>query len=167
MSYRTLVTCNIEQENDDYSIDFSYEDSEGRYVEQSIQSDDLESAISELTKDVLDTLEEQAQLESEEGSNEEVEGIEYIEYLEDRLDEVTEKNEVLMDTIEKLKNRVMSLELDNQVLQQRADDAVNKPENNETKDGFEPRDYIKDFYSLLDSDEWRDYTRNVVKKWLF
>ena len=104
-------------ENDGmYELNFNYEDKKGIKINRDVAGNDLQEMIRELTKDINKELTQQS-LKLEQAKK------------NDKSDEKVEEKDViakLKQTIKELKEENVCLKSDMQILQQRADDAVNK-----------------------------------------
>jgi chromosome segregation ATPase len=104
-------------ENDGmYEMNFNYEDKKGIKINRDFAGNDLQEMIRELTKDIDKELTQQ-RLKLEQAKK------------NDKSDEKVEEKDVitkLKQTIKELKEENVCLKSDMQILQQRADDAVNK-----------------------------------------
>jgi chromosome segregation ATPase len=104
-------------ENDGmYEMNFNYEDKKGIKINRDFAGNDLQEMIRELTKDINEELTQQS-LKLEQAKK------------NDKSDEKVEEKDAiakLKQTIKELKEENVCLKSDMQILQQRADDAVNK-----------------------------------------
>lgn len=136
MSNRGLtINCSMVEKDGGYSVDFNYEDTEGYEFEGSYEGDNLEEMVEDLFDDVINELLVKAtEPQEEEKSEEEVEENEYIKQLE--------------RIVQDLKNENNSLKTDINILQRRADDAVNSSKKKTLRANY-PQYYIIDPYKLM------------------
>lgn len=111
------LSCNITEKDGKCVGNIDYSDTNDIFISQSVSGDDPEEILETLAHDVMEELLYQSQLmieeEEEEESGEEVD--DYVAKLE--------------AMVKQLQNENDSLRLDNDILQRRADDAVNKSLN--------------------------------------
>jgi len=127
MSYGITFNCSLVQpsDKDEYQMGVSIKNSEGINIDYSIEGDDPDEMMEEAIKDIVsDYLQQASKLEQEKQEKEKKankvekkprENDEYIAQLEKIVKDLTTENN--------------SLKTDLNILQQRADDAVNKKMN--------------------------------------
>ena len=135
------LCCNITNKNGVYTADIDYNDTDGVVVSQSNFGEDPEKVMETLLYDVMDELLYQSSLQENEEEEEE---------LDEEVDDYVAKLEAM---VEKLQNENESLRLDNDILQRRADDAVNESLNTKKyNDGFnssKSKDANDVYYDIL------------------
>ena len=137
------ISCSMIENDGQYKVGFNYKDSNGLEFDNTYEGEDPEEMIEDLFDDVLNEI-VASQLEptqEEEKSEEEVEKDAYIIELEKMIAKLQEDNK--------------SLKTDIDILQRRADDAVNKSLNNK-------KDYVNGFNNILSQD---DPFRKVMRLW--
>ena len=125
------ISCSLNKFNDeDYELGVRYSDTDGIEIDQYQSGDNLESLLEDAIIEMAQEYYNQAaELKSdEEAVEEEMSDTEYIAYLEQQIEQLQEERN--------------SLAADNEILQRRADDAVNASMNNEPKVSKKDLDFI-------------------------
>lgn len=116
MTKNLKVACSFVENDGAYEINFDYADNDGIAVKKGIKGDNPRKMLNELQQDITRDLIQQTknlkQAKENDKSDKNVEKEDYINQLKQTVKELTQQNN--------------SLKADLQILQRRADDAVNK-----------------------------------------
>ena len=143
MSYGITLNCSLVQpsKDDGYQMGVSIKNSDGIDIDYSIEGDDPTTMIDEAIKDIVDDyLTQWEELEQARKTKEEEEKKNQVEEKED--DYIKQLQEIIED----LKAENNSLKTDLNILQRRADDAVNKQMNKKSNAPFRFDDSLIDFF---------------------
>lgn len=133
------IKCSLVGQDDTYKMKFNYKDSDGINVNQEAAGNDPESVVYQLANDAIADIIKQQKVLEEKVPEEPEKKVEehddnYIAQLEKIIEDLTYENN--------------SLKTDLNILQRRADDAVNREaqkankKNEKVEDWFEDFDYI-------------------------
>ena len=113
MGYGVAMSCSLVEQDGSYDLGVTVKNSEGVDIDYTISGDDPKQILEDAIYDILEEIYLQEQVDEEEDSDEEVEDDDYyIAYLEKLVSDLEAEN--------------YSLKMDNEILQRRADDAVNQ-----------------------------------------
>lgn len=154
MGKGVTINCSVVEQDGEYEVGFNYSDSDGLDIEANLDGDDVEEVLDELVNIIVDEYtdflaEKTKQAEEEKESDEEAEDT-YVRQLEKIIEDLTAENN--------------SLKTDNDILQRRADDAVNNSlkEDDDVED-IDVEQLIKGFDSLLKNYRKNPYVNKFLK----
>lgn len=137
MTKSSKVACSFVEKDGAYEINFDYEDNQGLKISRDVAGNDPAEMLNTLRQDITKDVLQQRKLKQAKEN--------------DKSDKKVEEKEniaALKQTIEKLKEQNLSLKTDLQILQQRADDAVNQLMEIKKKQESEEDELISLFKSL-------------------
>lgn len=132
MGYGVAMSCSLVEQDGSYELGVTVKNSEGIDIDYTISGDDPKQILEDAIYDILEEIYLQEQVSEEKDSDEEVEDNDhYIAYLEKLVSDLEAEND--------------SLKMDNEILQRRADDAVNQTmKKKERSESYNPYDYLWD-----------------------
>lgn len=131
MGYGVVMSCSLVEQDGSYDLGVTVKNSEGIDIDYTISGDDPKQMLEDAICDILAEIYLQEQVDEEDSDKEVEDDDYYIAYLEKLVSDLEAEND--------------SLKMDNEILQRRADDAVNQAmKKKERSESYNPYDYLWD-----------------------
>lgn len=142
------IKCSLVGQDDTYKMKFNYKDSDGINVNQEAAGNDPESVVYQLANDAIaDIIKQQKVLEEKVPEEPEKKVEEPKKKVEEKEDNYTAQLEKIIEDLTYENN---SLKTDLNILQRRADDAVNREAQKTNKKNDKVEDWFEDWFGDFD-----------------